>query len=193
MRISGGRMGGRKLAVAGKIRPTQDRVRQALFSSIAGIVHGARVLDLFAGSGALGFEALSRGASWVCWVEQDARTCLLLKQAVKRMSCAPDCCRVVRSEVFRFLGKAPDDEAYDVVMADPPYEQSGRYGWPSRLRLALARSPILKPGGIFVMESSSNPSTAADDTQDHGWRLLRRRDYGSTRLDIWLKENTMGG
>ncbi len=181
-------MGGRKLVAPRTIRPTQDRVRQALFSSLAEQVAGARVLDLFAGSGSLGLEALSRGADWVCWVEQDPRICFLLRETIKRMACDSRRCQVVQKEVFRFLRAPGQCEAYDIVMADPPYEAAARYDWPERLRKALFESPILKPGGIFVMEAFSTAEDAEELTQKNGWRLLRRRDYGATRLDIWVKE-----
>jgi 16S rRNA (guanine966-N2)-methyltransferase len=185
MRITGGRLGGRRLASpSGRVRPTQDRVRLALFSCLAEQVPGARVLDLFAGTGALGLEALSRGATWACWVERDPRVCAALRRTLEDLACGPDQGRVVADDVFRFLRRPWAEPPFDLVLADPPYDREGSLDWPGRLRHELGRAPLLNPGGILVIETLS---ARAGPDQDDGWCLLRRKAYGMTGLDIWQK------
>lgn len=123
MRIIAGRWKGhglKALRVKG-VRPTTDRVREAWMSALGGSVEGARVLDLFAGSGALGLEALSRGARSVVFVER-ARGALGVLRANIELLGAGDECAVVEKDVFRYLGGPVDP--FDVALADPPY-QSG--------------------------------------------------------------------
>ena len=123
-------MGGRLLnGPPGETRPTQDKVRQAIFSALGEYVVGARVLDVFAGCGALGLEAWSRGAAEVVWVEEDRRTLAVLKENV-RLLCADTGtrARVVGAEVFKFLEAWPRHQAgtvFDLVLADPPYDNAG--------------------------------------------------------------------
>ena len=103
MRITSGIFGGRTIKVPPGIRPTQDKVRQALFSSLGERIGGARVLDLFAGSGALGLEAWSRGAESVCFVESDARVFPILKENIKTLCGEQPALSAIRSDAIRFL------------------------------------------------------------------------------------------
>jgi 16S rRNA (guanine966-N2)-methyltransferase len=118
LRIIGGTLRGSRLDVpnAPGLRPTPDRVRETLFNWLTPVIHGARCLDLFAGTGALGVEALSRGAAAVDFVETDARLADLLRSNLLRLKQAA---RVVRSDALRFLGET--DGRYDVVFLDPPF------------------------------------------------------------------------
>lgn len=118
MRVIAGRLGGRRLSAPKGLatRPTSDRVREALFSAL-GDVGGARVLDLYAGTGALGFESLSRGAAEAWFVEQDARLVEALYAQAETFGAKP---RIVRQDAASFLrGRAP--QRFDVVFLDPPY------------------------------------------------------------------------
>ena len=130
-------------------RPTADRVKEALFSILGDRVPDARVLDLFAGSGALGIEALSRGAAHATFVDDDARAIATLRTNL------PDADRatVVRRSATAFLRDAR--EQYDLVLLDPPYRLAPRLG-PELSALVAA---VLAPGGLAVSESRPPPST----------------------------------
>jgi 16S rRNA (guanine966-N2)-methyltransferase len=120
VRIVAGRWGGRRLKVpkGRAVRPTTDRVREAWMSAVGPELPGARVLDLFAGSGALGLEALSRGASEVVFVER-ARDALVALRANVSVLGADEEVTIVNDDVFRFLDRRP--APFDVAFADPPY------------------------------------------------------------------------
>jgi len=137
MRIVAGEWGGRRIqAPPGReTRPTTDRVREAWMSTVAADLPGARVLDLFAGSGALWLEALSRGASHATFVEQDAKAITALRANLAALN-AVDRARVVRGDAVKFASKLTAG-AYDVVFADPPY---GR-GFAKALVDAFAAEP----------------------------------------------------
>jgi 16S rRNA (guanine(966)-N(2))-methyltransferase RsmD len=191
MRVTGGTLRGRRVtAPRGEtVRPTQDLVRQALFSSLAARVPGARFLDLFAGSGAVGLDAWSRGAAYVCWVESDARVFRVLCENVKAL-CGQTAAggpeegwRTVRSDVFRFLAGAGGEAAYDLVFADPPYDRDGGAQWAVRLLETLAQSPILAAGGLFVMEQAAVEQEAAHVA----WEQVTARKYGESRLTVYRR------
>lgn len=121
VRIIGGRWRGTRLPVAelAGLRPSSDRVRETLFNWLAPMLPGARVLDLFAGSGALGLEALSRGAREAMLVERDARLAESLRQAVARLRAEGEA-RVVAADALAFL-RAPVHGRFDIVFVDPPF------------------------------------------------------------------------
>ena len=119
LRIIGGTWRGRKLRfpASAAIRPTPDRVRETLFNWLGTAIHGARCLDLFAGSGALGLEALSRGAAYVTFVEHDAAAARALRERLVEWQAAE--ARVERADALRYL--AGEARAFDVVFLDPPF------------------------------------------------------------------------
>lgn len=174
MRVVGGRFGGRTLvAPRGRsTRPTSDRVREALFSVLGASVVGARVLDLFAGSGALAIEALSRGASSAVLVDSSPAAVA----AVRRNLLALDLeAEVVRAPVLRYLERArADGRQYDLVFLDPPYRQASTLG--SELTDALA--PALSTGARVVSESDRRAPL------ELGFALLDERRYGDTLIRI---------
>lgn len=172
-------MGGHPVTMPkGDIRPTSERIREALFSSVADILPGARVLDLFAGSGVLGLEALSRGAHVVWWVEKNDRTVKFLRQSVRGMTRDVGAeTRVVRADVGGFLGTAGESDKagpFDLVLADPPYDKK----WAAKLLPGLEGGDILKRGGLLVLEQSARETVL----EPEGWGLLRNKSYGDTRL-----------
>ncbi len=182
VRITGGRLGRRRVRVPGaEVRPTQDRVRAAVFSSLGERVLGARVLDLFAGSGALGLEAWSRGAAAVWWVECHRRVLAVLRENVRSLcggegpGTVPEA-RVVPSDVLAFLRRAPEGPAFDLVFADPPYDRDG--AWFKKILCALAENPILSASGLLIVELAAQGA----DVPLAGWTLLKARDYGGTRV-----------
>lgn len=171
VRIIAGRWKGHGLkSVKGRhVRPTTDRVRESWFSALGGSVVDARVVDLFAGSGALGLEAASRGASRVVLVEKARGPAGVIRSNIERLN-AEEVCHLVVDDVFRFLRRA--DESFDVALADPPYGS----GDASRLVERYLDQPFAKELWLEhpVREDLDLPEDA------------RTRRYGDTALTtIW--------
>lgn len=187
MRITGGIAGGRTLKVprSDSIRPTQDRVREALFSILYPELAGAAFLDLFAGSGAVGLEALSRGAGRVTFVESNRRHIATLRENLafiaKGTTVRTD---VVSADVYRWLSSYAGD-GFDIAFADPPYALGEEKGY-STVLATLARQNVVKECGLFIAEMTAVQK--AEETP--GWELLRDRTYGKTRLCIWRRGNS---
>lgn len=178
-RIIGGAAGGRRLRTppADTTRPTSDRVREALFSAVEsalGPLAGLHVLDLYAGSGAVGLEALSRGAATATMVEQDRRTAALIASNVRDVGLPG--ATVVTSAVRRFLTGEPPT-AYDLVFSDPPYPLAGTEV--STDLAALAAPGWLASDALVVVERSKR---AADLDWPPGFSPGRTRSYGETVL-----------
>jgi 16S rRNA (guanine966-N2)-methyltransferase len=151
-----------------RTRPTADRVREALFS-ILGDVGGARVLDLYAGSGALGIEAISRGAESAVFVERDARAAAAIARNLASVGVeAP----VAREDVLRFLARA--EGTYDLVFCDPPYDSASRLAGPLAERL-----PALTPEGARIVTESDKRNPL-----ELPFPLLTERVYGDTRIAV---------
>ena len=178
MRVSGGTISRREIRVPAGIRPTQDKVRAALFNSLGEAVVGVRVLDLFAGSGALGIEAWSRGASFVCWVEADRRVAGTLKENVQNLCRGGAPTEIRQLDALFFLKKGWTGQPFDMILADPPYDREGKSGWLGRLLLALEEGGMLTSGGLLIFEQSASENVP----EQSGWSLLRDRKYGDTRL-----------
>lgn len=178
-RIIAGTAGGRTLRTppGSGTRPTSDRVREALFSALAArsLLSGARVLDLYAGSGALGLEAASRGAAEVDLVESDRRAAGVIRANVATVG-RPGV-RVHARSVAAFLGAdgAPTDP-YDLVLVDPPYDV-GEEELAAVLG-ALARGRLAADGLVVVERSTRSPEPSWPD----GWEAERPRRYGETTL-----------
>jgi len=177
MRITTGIIGGRTIRVPKGIRPTQDMVRQALFNSLGERIVDARVLELFAGSGALGLEAWSRGAASVTWVEQDPAVVSGLKRNIDELCKGAAGLSVVRSDALKYLEHFTG-EAFDLILADPPYDKTGENAWLGKTLIALEQRPILALNGILAFEQGA--SEALPDRPD--WNILREKRYGETRL-----------
>jgi 16S rRNA (guanine966-N2)-methyltransferase len=174
MRVIAGTHGGRELiAPKGRAtRPTSDRVREALFS-ILGDIHGLRVLDLFAGSGALGIEALSRGAQEATLVDSAASAIAAIHRNLEALGIAAE---VVRQPAVRFLGAASRDaRQYDLVFLDPPYRHGSALG----RELTSALTPILAPDARVVAESDRRSPLGLEFT------LVDERRYGDTLIQIY--------
>jgi pantetheine-phosphate adenylyltransferase len=173
MRVTGGRLGGRRIRVPpGAVRPTSDRVREALFARL-GALEGARVLDLFAGSGALGIEALSRGALEAVFVERAGAAIAVVRENLAALGLA-GAARVVRGDVPAVLRRlARDGLRFELALLDPPYAEAGVLEQALR---ELATSGILAPGAIVVAETSRRSALPAVD----GLVVLDARRYGDT-------------
>jgi 16S rRNA (guanine966-N2)-methyltransferase len=176
MRVIAGEWGGRRLRPPrGRgTRPTAERVREALFSML-GEVQGASVLDLFAGTGALGIEALSRGASAAVFVERDARAARLLIENLATLGVSREAAEVRRADAATALrGAVANAEKYDLVFIDPPYRDAG--DWGPKLTAEL---PVLLAGeGRVVVESDRRTPLAL------GLPVVRERRYGDTSITI---------
>lgn len=183
MRIAGGEFGGRILKVpkSGAVRPTQDRVREAIFSIVQGEIAGAAFLDLFAGSGAVGLEALSRGASSVTFVESNRRHVAVLRENLAQFPGASDRACVVCADCYRWL-PAYAGAGFSIGFADPPYALGEERGYASVLATLAARG-VIRPGGLFIAEMTA--AQKAEETP--GWEVLRDRTYGKTRICIWRR------
>jgi len=197
LRITGGNLRGRHIHVPDRaLRPTQDCVRAAIFSSLAEVIPSARVVDLFAGSGAIGIEAFSRGAAYVCLVEQNRKVFSVLKRNIR------DVCKekhidktasadeflspkiqLISDDVMHFLRHSQKVKPCDIIFADPPYNQEGC--WLKRILPVLAEESILKQKGLFVMEQDVHASFQ----HSAKWFLLKRRIYGDTQICIFRKNN----
>jgi len=176
VRVIAGRYGGRRLAVpAGRlVRPTAVRVREALFS-ILGDLAGLRVLDLFAGSGALGIEALSRGAIRAVFVERAPAACAVIEANLGALGLAAPVAELRRRDVLAALGTARvARETYDLVFIDPPYRRAA--AWGSELSGALPA--LLAPGARVVTESDRRAPLALEIG------LGDQRRYGDTLMTI---------
>lgn len=170
MRVVAGELRGRRLAApAGReVRPTSDRVREALFSILGG-VEGAVVLDLYCGTGALAIEALSRGAERATLTDTDVRGA---RRNVEALGLA-ERTRIVRGDALAFLRGT--DERFDLILCDPPYRLAAGLG-PELDQLLPAR---LRPGGRIVAESS------AREPLELALEPLRERRYGDTLLRVY--------
>jgi 16S rRNA (guanine966-N2)-methyltransferase len=175
VRVIAGRFGGRRLdAPPGRgTRPTSDRVREALFS-ILGPLDGDDVLDLYAGSGALGIEALSRGAACAVFVERDGRAAAVLRRNLDALGIAAQEARVIRGDAVAALQDARErGETYSLVLCDPPYRHAAGLGG----SLSEALAPVLRPGARVVTESDRRAPLSLDlpptDERRYGDTLIR--------------------
>ncbi|MEM6326760.1 MAG: RsmD family RNA methyltransferase [Bacteroidota bacterium] len=183
MRITGGRLGRRRITgpPTDKTRPTTDRVREALFSALASRMdlREARVLDLFAGTGALGLEAISRGAAHATFVDSHGPTLGIARRNARDLDVA-DQCTFVRAEALAHIARlGPEAGApgrFDLVLADPPYALDALADLPARLR------PLLASGGLLALEHDARHDFSADPA------CAFSRDYGTTRVSIFEVE-----
>jgi 16S rRNA (guanine966-N2)-methyltransferase len=161
VRIVAGQFGGRRLVLPKneRVRPTADRVREAWMSILGAAILDARVLDLFAGSGALGLEALSRGAAHVTFVELHPASLEALERNIAALDVA-DQVTVHRGDAMRYAERA-EERAFDVVLADPPYS----IDFAERLVALFRRHPF---GRILSVEHRSDLSLNGDDTRRYG-------------------------
>jgi 16S rRNA (guanine966-N2)-methyltransferase len=179
-RVIAGTAGGRRLATApGRTtRPTSDRTREGLFATVAAIrggLDGATVLDLYAGSGAVGLEALSRGAADVLLVESDARAAEVIRRNIAVVGLPG--ARLVTDRVERMLGRGPDGPLRDFVFADPPYAVSDdELG---RVLVALLEQGWLAPSALVALERSTR---SGPPTWPLGYGFDRSRKYGEATL-----------
>jgi 16S rRNA (guanine966-N2)-methyltransferase len=174
LRVISGTAGGLHLKAPKRhaLRPTQDRIRQVIFSSLAERMPGARVLDLFAGTGSLGIEALSRGAVHATFVEQNAEAVQCVRDNLLHCHLKGE----VRHENVTTYLQAPPKERFDLVFADPPYVKSR--GELDTDPLLAQVQPFLAPDGVFVWEHYAGRRLINADL----WEVIRHATYGETGL-----------
>ena len=178
MRIVGGRFKGRALSAprSQSIRPTTDRTREALFNILAHgfemAVEGRRVLDLFAGTGAVGLEALSRGGAFALFVEQSSEGRGLLRANIEALS-VEGCTKIFRRDATK-LGALAGMHPFDLVFADPPYGRA----LGDRALASAASGGWVAPGALVVLEESA----AAEPAPGSAFDRLDTRAFGDTRM-----------
>lgn len=180
MRVGAGRFRGRRLrTIPGlAVRPTSDRVKTCIFDILGDRVSGAMVLDLFAGSGALGIEALSRGAARVVFVDSSRRVLMALEENLRALGLR-DSAEVVCSDVRRYLRRWQGEQPFDLAFADPPYDFCAY----EALLGTLAERSLLHPGGMLVLEHRkglhlSFPAEALE--------LVRTKEFGTTAVSWFV-------
>ena len=182
MRITGGIAKGQQLKLPKNypIRPTTDRVREAIFSILAYLAnHWSRGLDLYAGSGALGIEALSRDAKWVDFVEQESKCCAIIKQNLEKVGLKQNshvyCCSVTKALTFL-------SDEYDIIFMDPPYSDINI----GNLLVQLDNSnTIIKDNALIVIPHASRVPLANSYGRLH---VAKQRRHGDTCITIYRRE-----
>jgi 16S rRNA (guanine966-N2)-methyltransferase len=179
MRIISGEARGRRLfAPQGmNTRPTADRVRESVFNILGRRVVGARVLDLFAGSGALALEAVSRGAEHAVLVDQDRSAAAVIEKNIALMRCA-DRTMVLNMDWRRALGKL-EGRGFSLVFMDPPYKMEESYG---QAACALGERQMLEPDAVLVMEHSR--SLSLQGRLGRGFEIFDTRVYGDSAVSF---------
>lgn len=170
MRVIAGKFRGRELVSfqAGHLRPTTDRVKESIFNKLQSYIPGARVLDLFSGTGNLSIEALSRGAEKVVAIEMNRKSLDIIQKNLEKLKITE--IDVFAVDVFKFLKKY-DAEPFDIILCDPPFTEKIAHD----LFLAISSSKTFKDSSIVVTESSSQERL---DDRYPPLYLFDRRDYG---------------
>jgi 16S rRNA (guanine966-N2)-methyltransferase len=185
IRLTGGLFRGRVIQTPANnsTRPTQSRLRQALFNSIQAHTESARVLDLFAGSGALGFEALSRGALEVVFVEKSKKVTALIEKNASLLKVSGQI-HVVTGSVDAVLEKVKSLGPFDLVFADPPYEE----GWEFKLLNDWSWESLLSKGGQLCLEWGSQKSQISELPDEvNSLEKVREKHYGDSVLTTYSK------
>ena len=184
--ITGSAKGKRLMTLEGEAtRPTSERIKEAIFSSIQFDVENRRVLDLFAGSGQMGLEALSRGAESVTFVDAEREAMEIVKKNAKTVGFFEKC-RYSVSDWRNFLRKASGRDTYDLVFIDPPYSMECA----REAALRLAECDVIIPGAIVVLESGSEEFGEGDIP---GFEVVKSTHYGKkTFVNILLYKGNGG-
>ena len=175
MRITGGSLKGKKLIYPPRgLRPTKGITRQAIFNVLRETVSGAKVLDLFAGGGALAIEALARGAVEAVLVEKSGLVLRYLRENVAGLNRV----RIVRGDVFKVVSRLKGCR-FDIVFADPPYNR----GLAGKTVAMVAQNRLVKKGGFMVIEHSKRDFPVVPD----GWELVKTGVYGESLVTFFRR------
>ncbi|MDX1514198.1 MAG: 16S rRNA (guanine(966)-N(2))-methyltransferase RsmD [Gammaproteobacteria bacterium] len=179
LRIIAGKWRRRRLPIADRagLRPTPDRVRETLFAWLAPVIAGSRCLDLFAGSGALGFEAASRGANRVVMVERERELIALLEQHRRRLSAEE--VEIVAADALGWMER--QRSSFDIIFLDPPF---GEYELTSICR-RIEENGLLAPSGFVYLETNAS---APQTELPAGWATYRSQRAGQVRYDLARKQ-----
>lgn len=189
LRIIGGQKRGRKLASfkGMDFRPTADRVREALFDVLQDSIRGKRVLELFAGTGAVGLEALSRGARAATFVERDRRTCRLIKKNIASLGYQEQA-EICNLDAFKFPRRvASEDGCFDMVFIDPPYDFFRSRGHELRIMALLedlGEADWLRDEAMVILQ---HPREVVPSDRLGNLRLVKQKAYGRTRLAFYQR------
>jgi 16S rRNA (guanine966-N2)-methyltransferase len=182
MRVIAGRLKGRRLATPAwtGLRPTSDKLRETLFNVLCPRVEGARVLEGYAGTGAVGIEALSRGATAVTFVDRDPRAVALIRENLARCGVA-DRCAIIRADMQAAVRRRLSGARFDLIVLDPPY---GNPDVPGAVREAGA---LVAPGGLLVLEHARRRPAPA-----MAGALTRIRDLtsGDSALTFYMEQSS---
>ncbi len=179
LRITGGSAKGRSIKLpTGDVRPAMARARISLFDYLADQVVGARVIDLYCGSGSLGFEALSRNSKSVDFVDNSGTVLKVTKSNALKLG-FENRCRFTKTDVFQFLDKydVEYNKPYDIIFAAPPY----KIAEPDEIISRLHRAKALRISGILCLEYPKYGTAPSSDN----FTLDRRKSYGATVLEVW--------
>jgi 16S rRNA (guanine966-N2)-methyltransferase len=182
IRIIGGEFRSRKIEMpsSSAARPTKDRVREAVFNMTAPRIGGARVLDLFAGSGACGFEALSRGAVSCVFVDSNPESTAVISRNIRELK-VQDRSKVILADVSEYLeGLSGKTEKFDIIFSDPPYGT----GLSKNILIMIERYDILGHSGLLIMEHGSKetiPEAKGDVS------IYKQKSYGITSISIFTR------
>lgn len=181
MRVTGGIFGGRKLqTISGRAtRPTTDKVRQAIFNVLMHDVEGAKILDIFAGSGALGIDALSRGAKLTVFVESGRAQVNAIKNNLRNLGLAADVLVEDYRTACRHLSES--ENKFDLIFADPPYDEVT----PSEIMETVLQYGLLSPDGLLIIEHKRGQ--AKDSDKMH---LLKKRRFGQTEVSFYAQKQS---
>lgn len=178
MRLIAGKFGGRTITAppGNKTHPMGERIRNALFNSLGDRIDQAAVLDAFAGSGAVGLEAISRGARDVTFIEKDRVAARVLQENIDKLA-AGDQSRLIRTSVSNWLDTTTDARQFDLIFADPPYHD---------LQLSTVKRlfGLLKPGALMVLSHTGRGEVPVQD----GIVVVDNRSYGNAYLTFFRRE-----
>ena len=187
MRIISGFLKGRQLSFPDDIRPTQSKVRKAVFDCLGQAVEGAEFLELFAGSGAVGIEAISCGAQRVTFVDSDFNSLKVIESNLKKLDLDDRHYRIVRSDVFKYLDSwAGKKIGFDIVFSDPPYRQL----LAKNCLLRISACDILNRLGILVIEHHKKEELPQEvgNGRDRSLLLFKQKSYGDKILSFYEED-----
>ncbi|BBH52085.1 16S rRNA (guanine(966)-N(2))-methyltransferase RsmD [Fluviispira sanaruensis] len=185
MRVIAGKFKRRNLTTAAGndiTRPTSDRVKESIFNMLAQELHASNVLDLFSGSGSLGIEALSRGASKVTFVEKNHEPAHCIQMNLDSLQIPKSDYSVVKSDVTRFLASYSSQEKFDLIFADPPYKSP----WYTHSLEDLEKAKVCNKNCTVIFEMPKDLEISIQ-SNIKGWSKDDVRIYGKTKIEIWRK------
>ena len=183
MRIIGGQLKGRKIEQPdlNNVRPTKDRIREAVFNMIAIDIPGAKVLDLFSGSGSYGLEAISRGADEAVFVEKDHMCTGVIHNNIRKLGIENDT-EVINKDAIEYMENIGKNTKFDVIFADPPYNKN----LAKKTLIMVNQYDILSPSGILVIEYNRREDVSL---QEGNVSILKQKTYNKIYINIYKRDD----